>query len=168
MFGVEDRRGLAARAQIFEQFGMPGIPDISQGGHLHDGSVAGEHVAGITREQDVDGVIEETPVEVVQVVGHLFEEHDRRGMIAEDEIAHHFFAVVFHFRDDLFCAGMVGAGGSFGEVMGVERFVKDGGVRALGKGVHERGRDVARAAPEADAGGVHWAIEGLGEWVSET
>ena len=75
------------------------------------------------------------------------------AVVAEEDIAYHLLAVVVLRGDDVCGAGVVGAGVGVGQVVGVERFVKDAGVAALGEGVHQRRRDVARPRAAVDAQG---------------
>ncbi len=81
----------------------------------------------------------------------MLEKEHRRLVAAQNEVLHHFFAVVFHLGDDLRRAGMVVAGRGFREVVGVERFVENGRIRPLRKAVHQRRRNIARPTPEANA-----------------
>lgn len=159
MLGIQNRRVLAALLEVLKQFDMVRVPDIAQGRHFDHRAVAGEHIPRITCEEDVARVVEKAPIQIVEVMRHVFEEHDWGGMIRQHQITHDLFPVVFHFRDDLIRAGVVSPRGGFRQVVRVERFVKYGRVRPLGEGVHEGSGNIPGAAPEADAG--NFIIHGI-------
>jgi hypothetical protein len=92
---------------------------------------------------------EEAPVELDEVMRHVLLEEDRPVARPEHDVAHDLLAVRFLRAQHLVAAGMVGAADA--QVVGVERLVDDARVGALREGDHQRGGDVARARPEAEA-----------------
>src|SRR4051812_46298226 len=89
---------------------------------------------------------------------HLLHKEHRAVAWPQYHLFNHLSGVGRHIGHHLTGAGVGRTGDA--QIMAVERLVEHAGVAALGKGVHQGGRDIAWPRPDVDAfdGVIHWVI----------
>ena len=123
------------------------ISYIQQSRFLHLRRITRQHIHRITRQQHVNRLGKETQIKVHQMMRHVLEENHGLVEVAEDQIAHHFFAVVLHRGDHFLSAGVIFPRRRLRKIVCVQRLIENFAISSLRKGIHQRGGHIARAAP---------------------